>query len=50
MEDQNYTNKMEIVVRIVHVACALRGRVQEKLLTNEVMSKDDDSFVIVVGI
>lgn len=50
MEDQNYANELEIAVRIVHVACALCGRVQEKLLATEVVSKDDDSPVTVAGI
>ncbi|CAI8583805.1 unnamed protein product [Vicia faba] len=50
MEDQNYANELEIAVRIVHVACALCGRVQEKLLATEVVSKDDDSPVTVADL
>ncbi|CAK8561296.1 unnamed protein product [Lathyrus sativus] len=50
MEDQNYANELEVAVRIVHVACALCGRVQEKLLTTEVLSKDDDSPVTVADL
>jgi len=49
MEGEKYARELEIAVRIVHVACALCGRVQEKLLTTEVVSKDDDSPVTVAG-
>ncbi|KAL5067300.1 hypothetical protein RYX36_018187 [Vicia faba] len=36
MEDQNHANELEIALRIVHVACALCGRVQEKFLATKV--------------
>jgi len=49
MEGEKYGRELEIAVRIVHVACALCGRVQEKLLATEVVSKDDDSPVTVAG-
>jgi tRNA A37 threonylcarbamoyladenosine synthetase subunit TsaC/SUA5/YrdC len=52
MEDENekYAKELEVAVRIVHVACALCGKVQEKLLATEVVSKEDDSPVTVAGI
>ncbi|KAE9592927.1 hypothetical protein Lal_00029233 [Lupinus albus] len=51
--DNNYAMELEVAVRVVHVACALCGRVQEKLLatTNDlVVSKDDDSPVTVADL
>ena len=48
-----YVKELEVAVRVVHVACALCGRVQARLLsqTNDhVLSKDDDSPVTVAGI
>lgn len=50
MEGEKYGRELEIAVRIVHVACALCGRVQEKLLATEVVSKDDDSPVTVADL
>jgi hypothetical protein len=52
MEDENekYAKELEVAVRIVHVACALCGKVQDKLLATEVVSKEDDSPVTVAGI
>ncbi|CAJ2651330.1 PAP-specific phosphatase HAL2-like isoform X1 [Trifolium pratense] len=52
MEDENekYAKELEVAVRIVHVACALCGKVQEKLLATEVVSKEDDSPVTVADL
>ena len=53
MEEDKYAKELEVAVRVVHVACALCERVQERLLetTNDhVVSKDDDSPVTVAGI
>lgn len=53
MERDNYAKELEVAVRVVHVACALCGRVQERLLSasnDHVMSKDDDSPVTIAGI
>ncbi|KAE9620759.1 hypothetical protein Lal_00019822 [Lupinus albus] len=55
MEEENdkYARELEVAVRVVHVACALCGRVQEKLLatTNDlIVSKDDDSLVTVADL
>lgn len=52
-EEDKYAKELEVAVRVVHVACALCGRVQERLLatTNDhVVAKDDDSPVTVAGI
>ena len=51
-EEDKYAKELEVAVRVVHVACALCGRVQERLLatTNDhVVAKDDDSPVTVAG-
>ncbi|OIW06115.1 hypothetical protein TanjilG_29871 [Lupinus angustifolius] len=51
--EKKYAMELEVAVRVVHVACALCGRVQEKLLatTNDlVVSKDDDSPVTVADL
>lgn len=51
-EEDKYAKELEVAVRVVHVACALCGRVQERLLatTNDhVLAKDDDSPVTVAG-
>ncbi|CAL0333772.1 unnamed protein product [Lupinus luteus] len=51
--EKNYAMELEVAVRVVHVACALCGRVQEKLLANTnglVVSKDDDSPVTVADL
>lgn len=48
-----FAKELEVAVRVVHVACALCGRLQERLLSannDHVMSKDDDSPVTVAGI
>ncbi|KAK8464210.1 hypothetical protein PHAVU_011G148400 [Phaseolus vulgaris] len=53
MEEDKYAKELEVAVRVVHVACALCERVQERLLetTNDhVVSKDDDSPVTVAEI
>jgi len=53
MEEDKYAKELEVAVRVVHVACALCGRVQERLLetsNDHVVSKDDDSPVTVAGI
>lgn len=53
MEEDKYAKELEVAVRVVHVACALCGRVQERLLetsNDHVLSKDDDSPVTVAGI
>ena len=53
MEREKYAKELEVAVRVVHVACALCGRVQDRLLSennDHVMSKDDDSPVTVAGI
>ena len=53
MEEDKYEKELEVAVRAVHVACALCGRVQERLLSvrnNHVRSKEDDSPVTVAGI
>lgn len=50
MEDEKYARELEVAVRVVHVACALCGRVQERLLAKDIVSKDDDSPVTVAGI
>nr|KYP68946.1 hypothetical protein KK1_022596 [Cajanus cajan] len=50
MEEDKYAKELEVAVRVVHVACALCGRVQERLLAtsnDHVLSKDDDSPVTV---
>ncbi|QCD86794.1 diphosphonucleoside phosphohydrolase [Vigna unguiculata] len=52
MEEDKYAKELEVAVRVVHVACALCGRVQERLLetsNDHVVSKDDDSPVTVAG-
>jgi len=52
MEEDKYAKELEVAVRVVHVACALCGRVQERLLASNndhVASKDDDSPVTVAG-
>ncbi|KAL2327697.1 hypothetical protein Fmac_021124 [Flemingia macrophylla] len=51
MEEDKYAKELEVAVRVVHVACALCERVQERLLANDnVLSKDDDSPVTVAGV
>ncbi|KAI4333713.1 hypothetical protein L6164_018486 [Bauhinia variegata] len=53
MEVDKYAKELEVAVRIVHLACALCGRVQDRLLTmssDHVMSKDDDSPVTVADL
>ncbi|MED6219773.1 hypothetical protein PIB30_038892 [Stylosanthes scabra] len=50
MENDRYAKELEVAVRVVHVACALCRRVQDKLFSNDtdhVLSKDDDSPVTV---
>ncbi|CAL0328897.1 unnamed protein product [Lupinus luteus] len=52
-EKEKYARELEVAVRIVHVACALCEKVQEKLLatTNDLIaSKDDDSLVTVADL
>ncbi|KAK0601931.1 hypothetical protein LWI29_028878 [Acer saccharum] len=50
MED-NYTTELDVAVRVVHLACSLCQRVQEKLVVStngaHVKSKNDDSPVTV---
>ncbi|XP_028774236.1 PAP-specific phosphatase HAL2-like [Neltuma alba] len=53
MEMDKHAKELEVAVRVVHVACALCGRVQERLLSasdDHVMSKDDDSPVTVADL
>ncbi|KAI9075623.1 hypothetical protein K1719_042423 [Acacia pycnantha] len=53
METEKYAKELEVAVRVVHVACALCGRVQERLFSvgdDHVMSKDDDSPVTVADL
>lgn len=50
MEDEKYARELEVAVRVVHVACALCGRVQERLLAKDIVSKDDDSPVTVADL
>ncbi|KAF7836759.1 PAP-specific phosphatase HAL2-like [Senna tora] len=53
MEKDKYTKELEVAVRVVHVACDLCGRVQERLLSaniDHVVSKDDDSPVTVADL
>ncbi|KAJ7981711.1 PAP-specific phosphatase HAL2-like [Quillaja saponaria] len=50
MEKDNYSKELEVAVRVVHMACALCIRVQERLLSTSaehVKAKDDDSPVTV---
>ena len=53
MENERYAKELEVAVRVVHVACALCRRVQERLFSadsDHVLSKDDESPVTVAGI
>lgn len=53
MEEDKYAKELEVAVRVVHVACALCGRVQERFLAtnnDHVLAKGDDSPVTVAGI
>ncbi|XP_054811169.1 PAP-specific phosphatase HAL2-like [Prosopis cineraria] len=53
MEREKYAKELEVAVRVVHVACALCERVQERLLSasdDHVISKDDDSPVTVADL
>ena len=53
MDNGKYSEELAVAVRIVHMACCLCRRVQEKLVSTnneQVKSKDDDSPVTVAGI
>lgn len=53
MEAENYSEELDVAVRVVHLACSLCQRVQEGLVSassDHVKSKDDDSPVTVAGI
>ncbi|XP_058211042.1 PAP-specific phosphatase HAL2-like isoform X1 [Rhododendron vialii] len=50
MEAENYSEELDVAVRVVHLACSLCQRVQEGLVSatsDNVKSKDDDSPVTV---
>ncbi|KAL5736239.1 hypothetical protein ACOSP7_030709 [Xanthoceras sorbifolium] len=51
MEEDKYCKELDVAVRVVHLACSLCQRVQEKLVSTTsggyVKSKDDDSPVTV---
>ncbi|KAK4839822.1 hypothetical protein QYF36_025278 [Acer negundo] len=51
MEEDKYNTELDVAVRVVHLACSLCQRVQEKLVVSKngdhVKSKDDDSPVTV---
>lgn len=54
MEEGKYAKELDVAVRVVHMACSLCQRVQEKLVSSSddghVKSKDDDSPVTVAGV
>ncbi|KAI4322900.1 hypothetical protein L6164_022550 [Bauhinia variegata] len=53
MVEDKYAKELDVAVRIVHMACALCGGVQERLLSmssDQVKSKDDDSPVTVADL
>lgn len=53
MEDKDiYAKELDVAVRVVHMACSLCRRVQERVVStrgDQVKSKDDDSPVTVAG-
>lgn len=52
MERVNWSEELNVAVRIVHMACFLCQRVQENLVStngDQVKSKDDDSLVTIAG-
>lgn len=54
MEEGKYAKELDVAVRVVHMACSLCQRVQQKLVSSSddghVKSKDDDSPVTVAGV
>lgn len=53
MEEDKFGEELDVAVRLVHLACSLCQRVQQKLVSSanggHVKSKDDDSPVTVAG-
>ncbi|CAM8882551.1 unnamed protein product [Rhodiola kirilowii] len=43
--DDEYSKELVVAVKAVHLACALCRRIQQGLISSQVLSKDDDSLV-----
>lgn len=53
MDGGMYSEELTVAVKVVHMACCLCQRVQERLVgtsSEQVKSKDDDSPVTIAGI
>ena len=52
-EKDKYGKELDLAVRIVHMACSLCQKVQQRLVSkasDQVLAKDDDSPVTIAGI
>lgn len=49
MERNEYCKELDVAVKAVHLACALCRRIQQGLISDHVLSKDDDSLVTLAG-